>query len=572
MRRIHRSGQGLLGAGLGLVVAAALVVTACSEGAESPLAVQEDSSFSPPAGVVVSDPQAIAASAVADGASAGTDFGFVYVSARPDTWPGATGVRIRNLASGAGPTPMIPVQDGGFDPVAVPARPGDRLELAILRDDGETHVVYLSVPSGRPPTVVRTNPRRGRRDVALSVQPVVVFTEAIDPETLTPSSVRLLQDGTPVAGAVALVPGSPFMAQFVPDALLEPGTDYELVIATSILDLDGDALEEEYRAHFRTADEDDAQPTVALAFVSTRDGAQHIYVANADGSRVTRVAEGSWPALSWDGARIALVRPASSAGPTGIYVVNSDGSDLKYVGPGVLPTWSPDGRIAFIRNPSYPPGFGLYVMNADGSGVTGLLSRSWLCGFSADCNQSHQILHPTWSPDGRSIAFQAYMGGDNKTVGIVNADGSDPRLLRELLELGEGAYSRGVNTRAAWSPDGSTIAVITGNSWLFSTFPYLIYRYDIASGGLEVVHTAPGMGVGSAANHPEWTPDGSHLVFDASSEEGDPRAVRRIFTVSVETGEVRQLIPEDPNRSGIAHYSDFGAVWSRAQLSSPGGS
>jgi Tol biopolymer transport system component len=567
MRRIHRSGQGLLGAGLGLVVAAALVVTACSEGAESPLAVQEDSSFSPPAGVVVSDPQAIAASAVADGASAGTDFGFVYVSARPDTWPGATGVRIRNLASGAGPTPMIPVQDGGFDPVAVPARPGDRLELAILRDDGETHVVYLSVPSGRPPTVVRTNPRRGRRDVALSVQPVVVFTEAIDPETLTPSSVRLLRDGAPVAGAVALVPGSPFMAQFVPDALLEPGTDYELVIATSILDLDGDALEEEYRADFRTADEDDAQPTVALAFVSTRDGAQHIYVANADGSRVTRVAEGTWPALSWDGTRIAFVRTASSAGPRGIYVMNSDGSDLKYVGPGFLPTWSPDGQIAFIRNPSYPPGFGLYVMNADGSGVTELLSHSWLCPSSADCNQGYQILLPTWSPDGRSIAFQAYMGGDNKTVGIVNADGSDPRLLRELLDLGEGGYSKGVNTRAAWSPDGSTIAVITGNSWLFSTFPYLIYRYDIASGGLEVVHTAPGMGVGSAANHPDWTPDGSRIVFDASSHEGDPRAVRRIFTVSVETGEVRQLIPEAANLA--AHYSDFDAVWSRAQSSNP---
>jgi Tol biopolymer transport system component len=242
------------------------------------------------------------------------------------------------------------------------------------------------------------------------------------------------------------------------------------------------------------------------------------------------------------------------------------------VGPGTLPTWSPDGRIAFIRNPWYPPGFGLYVMNADGSGVTELLNRAWLCGFSADCNQSHQILLPTWSPDGRSIAFQAYMGGDNKTVGIVNADGSDPRLLRELLDLGEGAYSQGVNTRAAWSPDGSTIAVITGNPWLFSSYPYLIYRYDIASGGLEVVHTAPGLGVGGAANHPEWTPDGSHLVFDASSEEGDPRAVRRIFTVSVETGEVRQLIPEDPDRSGIAHYSDFGAVWSRAQLSSPGGS
>lgn len=565
MRPIHRSGQGLLRAGLRFVVAAALVVTACSEGAESPLAVPEDGSFPPP-GVVVSEPQAVAASAVA-GLGAGTDVGFVHVSSRPGTWPGAASVRIHNLTSGAGPMPVVPVRDGGFDPVAVPARPEDRLELAILGGDGQTHVVYLSVPSRRPPTVVRTNPRRGRTDVALSVRPDVVFSEPVDAESLTPSSVRLLRDGTPVAGAVALVPGSAFMAQFVPNALLEPGTDYELVITTSILDLDGDALEEEHRVEFRTAAEEDARAAVALAFVSTRDGPEHIYVASADGSEVTRVTEGSWPAWSWDGQRIAFVRNASSAGPGGIYLANSDGSDLKYVGPGFLPTWSPDGRIAFIRNPSHPPGFGLYVMNADGSGVTELLNHSWLCPSSADCDQGYQIVLPTWSPDGRSIAFQAYMGANNRGVGSVNADGSEPRLLQAFFDLQvEGVFrtSSGVNTRAAWSPDGSTIAVITGNPWLYATYPYVIYRYDIASRGLEAVHTAPGIGVGGAANHPDWTPDGSRIVFDASSHEGDPRERRRIFTVSVETGEVRQLIPEAANPS-VAHYSDFDAVWSRAQ-------
>jgi hypothetical protein len=36
--------------------------------------------------------------------------------------------------------------------------------------------------------------------------------------------------------------------------------------------------------------------TAVLAFVSTRDGAEYIHVANADGSGVTRVAEGSSPA------------------------------------------------------------------------------------------------------------------------------------------------------------------------------------------------------------------------------------------------------------------------------------
>jgi Tol biopolymer transport system component len=440
MRHNHRSGRRLPGAGLCLVVAAALVVTACSERAESPLAVQEDGSF-PPAGVVVSESRAASALDVAGGVGPGTDVDFVYVSSQPDTWPGAASVRIRNLTSGAGPTPVIPVRDGGFDPVAVPAHPGDRLELAILGGDGQTHVVNLSVPSRRPPTVVRTNPRRGRTDVALSVQPVVVFSEPIDPQSLTPSSVGLLRDGTPVAGVVALVPGSPFMAQFVPEGLLEPDVDYELVVTTAIRDLDGDALEEAYRVDFRTT----SNPTVGPANIAIVSGDQQ------QGRAGRELAE-----------------------PFVVRVTDAQGAPI----PGAAVTWSvdwpygildghrglcpEDGAITTSSTSPVESGHIIYVTvttNADGlatmSFVPTSISRKWVRAELAEFDTVHVNFWVDASDPGASMEIVS--GNDQEaSAGPLFAD--EPLVVR--VKDGRGAPVE--NVSVIWGvPSGD---VVLGNA------------------------------------------------------------------------------------------------------------
>jgi TolB protein len=166
---------------------------------------------------------------------------------------------------------------------------------------------------------------------------------------------------------------------------------------------------------------------------------------NADGSGQRRLTPNlrlagigrPWLELAWspDWKKIAFV-----AGENGdISVINADGSGLRNVTNTVTTSfdfaWSPDGRrIAYLdyeglRGASAP----LYVVNADGTGKQ-RLTRPLMVDLGP----------PSWSPDGRTIAFTA-RGGDIYTV---HADGTG---LRKLTR------GPGWDVGARWSPDGRRI-------------------------------------------------------------------------------------------------------------------
>jgi Tol biopolymer transport system component/photosystem II stability/assembly factor-like uncharacterized protein len=119
----------------------------------------------------------------------------------------------------------------------------------------------------------------------------------------------------------------------------------------------------------------------------------YVYVVNVNGSGLRRLTDRGWawatdPEWSPDGRRIVFEQtfPSNRIGPntSEIYVIGVDsGSQVRLIRNGVpdtSPTWSSDGRIAFVRSepcpscPLRPSGDAreIFVVNADGTGVTRL--------------------------------------------------------------------------------------------------------------------------------------------------------------------------------------------------------
>ncbi len=165
-----------------------------------------------------------------------------------------------------------------------------------------------------------------------------------------------------------------------------------------------------------------------------------------------------------------------------IYVMNPDGSNVARLtnNPGAAdasPTWSPDGKqIAYVRG-SDPAGSGdeIYVMNADGSNVRRLTNNSVRDSWLA------------WSPDGTKIAYES-----NEDVYVMNSDGSNPQRLTNYP----------AHSIPAWSPDGTKIAFLRDSqTWVMN-----------ADGSNQTAFL-----IGGDATYPlRWSPDGDKIAFSRS--------------------------------------------------------
>lgn len=108
-----------------------------------------------------------------------------------------------------------------------------------------------------PPTIVKTAPADSARDVSLKSAIVVEFSESMTESTVR-TGVNLFQSGSSTATAVTttLFQGGSVVV-LVPQSDLLPNTDYELVVAGPVSDLQGDAIERaggaaDSRFRFRT--------------------------------------------------------------------------------------------------------------------------------------------------------------------------------------------------------------------------------------------------------------------------------------------------------------------------------
>ena len=203
-------------------------------------------------------------------------------------------------------------------------------------------------------------------------------------------------------------------------------------------------------------------------------------------------------------ARIAF--SSTRDGDAEIYVMDTDGGNQQNLTNNphadVSPSWSPDGKqIAFMsRRDGHVidgfPTYEIYAMDADGDNPQNLT------------NDPHDDMSPSWSPDGKRIVFMSRRDG-NYEIYVMDADGSNPQNLT----------NNPLNDRdPSWSPDGERIVFASRRDGHFENelaITYEIYVMD-ADGGNQQRLTE------NRKNdwEPSWSPDGKRIAF-ASDRKGD---------------------------------------------------
>src|SRR6185295_8041062 len=151
-----------------------------------------------------------------------------------------------------------------------------------------------------------------------------------------------------------------------------------------------------------------------------------------------------------------------------------------------------------------------------------------------------EILNPTWSPDGRMIAFSGSVGG---LTDLYLYD-LEHKSLRRLTD------DRFADLQPAWSPDGRVLAFatdrFTSNLQDLAIGRYQIGLLDLATGRIQRV---PGFSSGRQLN-PQWSPDGRSLYYLS-----DPDGITNIYRLDLRSGQATKLTELFTGVSGITETS-----------------
>ncbi len=294
---------------------------------------------------------------------------------------------------------------------------------------------------------------------------------------------------------------------------------------------------------------------VPVAAASVRDSGFRMAVHRAS-DEVVRIAAGT-PGIA--ASRVLFLQGGR------VYRVDADGADPVALTPAgakmFAPVWMPDGQhmvytelrqglgALYVQDlatgrrdivpptaqslnyaPAVSPDGGTLVfarsLDPDGTHLFSYNLAAHCCLQRLTFGRFSDNLSPTFSPDGRRIAYVSTRAGSPQ-IYVMSADGTDQQLFAPF-DYGV----TGSSYAPEWSPDGLHLAfhrVVAG--------AYQVFVMDVASRTVRQL-TSEGSNEG-----PTWAPDGRHVAF-ASTRTG----ARQIWVMDLDTGRVRQLTRQEGAR------------------------
>ena len=228
------------------------------------------------------------------------------------------------------------------------------------------------------------------------------------------------------------------------------------------------------------------------------------------------------------------------------------GEKPPFADPVTEPTTPPTPGILFVterhhkRDPTnFHQNWELYMVQADGSDLTRMTDNTFV------------DTSPTWSPDGRQIAFRSRRDG-SADLFIMDADGTNVRNL--IKDPVDSIFDDFV---PRWNPHRDLIAMYTDRFYSPSVgCAWHRIAYMPTSGGMDNI-------VVLEAHLTEqetltWTPDGTSIVYSSRCNLEVEKAIE-LFMWNIDTDEVTQLTNEghfnsDPAFSNNGRYLAFSST------------
>lgn len=169
-------------------------------------------------------------------------------------------------------------------------------------------------------------------------------------------------------------------------------------------------------------------------------------------------------------------------------------------------------RIAYVtetRNASGKRRYSLQVADADGFNPQPVL------------NSNQPLMSPSWSPDGKKLAYVSFENG-RPHIFIQNVRTGSRQLV---------SSHKGLNGAPAWSPDGRRLAIVLSKDGSPD-----VYILNLDNNRLQRLTRSYAIDT-----EPAWTPDGRSIIF-TSDRGGGPQ----IYRVGIADGREERLTFEGP--------------------------